>query len=45
MSVRNQTNINVKTTKSFMCNICEKAFICKSQLIIHKRVHYGEKPY
>ena len=45
MSVNSQTNINVKTNKSFECDVCKMVFICKSHLIIHKRVHSGEKPY
>ena len=28
-----------------LCKVCEKSFSCKSKLIIHRRIHAGEKPY
>ena len=31
--------------KSLTCDVCEKSFKSKSSLVIHKRIHYGEKPY
>ena len=32
-------------TKIFACDVCEKTFKYKSQLIIHVRIHSGEKPF
>ncbi|KAH1010441.1 hypothetical protein HUJ05_004736 [Dendroctonus ponderosae] len=31
--------------RNFPCNICEKKFKSKQQLVNHSRVHTGEKPY
>ncbi|XP_063290572.1 oocyte zinc finger protein XlCOF7.1-like [Pelobates fuscus] len=31
--------------KRFSCSDCEKGFITKSKLILHKRTHSGEKPH
>ena len=31
--------------KQHICDTCGKGFKCKSILIIHKRIHSGEKPY
>ena len=31
--------------KSFKCDVCLKAFSCKSQLTKHYRTHTGEKPF
>ena len=31
--------------KSIICDVCKKSFKCKSQLIVHKRIHSGQKPY
>lgn len=31
--------------KNSKCDFCEKAFNCKSYLIIHARIHTGEKLY
>ena len=34
-----------KDNKGHSCKTCGKAFPSKSKLIIHERVHTGEKPY
>ena len=31
--------------KEHSCKTCEKSFPTKSRLVIHERVHTGEKPY
>ena len=35
-------NLNIKQNA---CDICEKTFKTKSYLIVHKRIHSGEKPF
>ena len=45
MNSKSQTNINVKTSKSFKCDICKKIFKFKSQLSYHKINNSGEKSY
>ncbi|XP_033752933.1 uncharacterized protein LOC117336489 isoform X5 [Pecten maximus] len=35
-----------KTGNNFpKCQYCEKQFLCKSRLIIHERIHTGERPF
>ena len=41
-SKRTTTRLAIKT---LTCNICKETYKYKSQLIRHKRVHSGEKPY
>lgn len=31
--------------KKFICNVCSKAFVKKSLLERHRRIHSGEKPF
>ena len=38
----NDCNLNIK---KIVCDVCEKTFKTKSQLVIHKRVHSGERPF
>ena len=32
-------------TNSFACDTCGRRFTSKSNMIVHKKVHPGEKPY
>lgn len=36
---------NVPEAYNFECKICKKSFKCKENLVQHKRIHSGEKPY
>lgn len=32
-------------SRKYVCGVCGKAFVCKSQLEIHQNVHTGQKPF
>lgn len=32
-------------SRKYVCDVCGKAFVCKSQLEIHQNVHTGQKPF
>ena len=34
-----------RTEKKHICNVCGRAFSIKFQLILHNRIHTGERPY
>ena len=31
--------------KQHQCDVCEKMFINYSVMVVHKRLHFGERPY
>ena len=35
----------ILNAKLINCDICKKSFKTKSNMIVHKRIHSGEKPY
>lgn len=41
----NKPKYTISKEKKFVCNICSKAFIKKSLLERHCRIHSGERPF
>ena len=31
--------------KQFQCDVCDKMFNNSSVMVVHKRIHYGKRPY
>ena len=47
-AVINSQNLQTKPSKfrgGHMCGMCNKIFPCKAKLVIHERIHTGERPY
>ncbi|XP_022824744.1 zinc finger protein 718-like isoform X1 [Spodoptera litura] len=38
-------NENYPLQKNCVCDICGKMFTCNALLVMHKRTHFGERPY
>ncbi|XP_072518964.1 uncharacterized protein [Salminus brasiliensis] len=45
LSEGNEKEIKAKPSKPFKCNVCEKAFITRTSLEVHIRVHTGVTPF
>ncbi|XP_072518961.1 uncharacterized protein [Salminus brasiliensis] len=45
LSEGNEKEIKAKPSKPFKCNVCEKAFITRTSLEVHVRVHTGVTPF